>query len=316
MSDFQKLRRSSSIEKLTKALDKQNTYSKNKDDRYWQPTVDKAGNGFAVIRFLDAPAVDGADADPFVRIFKHAFEGPSGKWYIELNRSTIGQSDPVSELNKRLWDTGSKENQKTVSKQKRKLSYVSNIQVINDPAHPENNGKTFLYSYGKKIMDKIKDKAGITEDGTKPDFVDPDEVKFDAFNFWEGANFKLKIRKVEGYRNYDKSEFDKQSAVADDDAKIEVLWKSLHSLKALIDPKNFKSYDDLKVKLITVLGGDSGGAAGGTARSAETVNAGAEPDEVEEVPTSAQADAEIAAAVSVGDDDEEDFSKFEKLATL
>ena len=316
MVDFHKLKKTSSIQKLSKAIEQQTGGGKfAADTRYWQPEVDKAGNGFAVIRFLDAPKVDGEDADPFVVLYSHSFKGPTGQWYIENSRTTVGQDDPVSELNSKLWGTGTEDNKSRARNQARRTSFISNILVVNDPAHPENNGKVFLYSYGKKIMAKIKDKAGLVDEeaGADAKFKDPDAKEFNPFNFWEGADFKLTIRKVEGYRNYDKSEFKEQSGLfGGDDKKIEKLWEGLHSLKAEIAAGKFKPYAELKTKMEKVLG--LAGAEGAVAARAP---AGDQP--TEEVPTSKQADAEIAAATAttassakVEDDDE--FAEFAALS--
>lgn len=212
------------------------------DDRFWKPSVDKAGNGQAVLRFLPAPA---GEELPWVRVFDHGFQGPTGKWYIENSLTTINKPDPVGELNSELWNSGIEANKEIARKQKRRLSYISNVLVIRDPANPENEGKVFLYKYGKKIFDKIKDVMQPTFEDEKP--VNP-------FDLWEGANFKLRIRQVEGYRNYDKSEFDGPAPLSDDDAELERIWKQSHSLAAFLDPSNFKSYDELKAKLNAVLG--------------------------------------------------------------
>lgn len=212
------------------------------DDRFWKPSVDKAGNGQAVLRFLPAPA---GEELPWVRVFDHGFQGPTGKWYIENSLTTINKPDPVGELNSELWNSGIEANKEIARKQKRRLSYISNVLVVRDPANPENEGKVFLYKYGKKIFDKIKDVMQPTFEDEKP--VNP-------FDLWEGANFKLRIRQVEGYRNYDKSEFDGPAALDEDDAKLESVWKQTHSLAAFLDPSNFKSYDELKTKLNAVLG--------------------------------------------------------------
>lgn len=313
MTDFARLKKTSSIQKLSKAIEAQAGRGKfAPDPRFWQPEVDKAGNGFAVIRFLDAPKVDGADADPFVVMYSHSFKGPTGQWYIENSRTTIGQDDPVSEFNSKLWATGTDENKKRAQNQARRTSFISNILVVNDPAHPENNGKVFLYSYGKKIMNKIKDKAGLAdaEAGADSKFKDPDVVEFNPFNFWEGADFKLTIRKVEGYRNYDKSEFKEQSALfGGDDSKIEELWKNLYSLKAEIAAEKFKPYTELKTKMEKVLG---------LAGSEGAVSARAQAP-AEEATTPAQADAEIAQAVtssaeSTTADQDEEFAEFAALS--
>jgi len=234
------------FESLMKEVEKLDQPKKShKDEREWKPTVDAAGNGYSVIRFLPAPK--GEDM-PWVQRWDHGFQGPSGKWYIENSLTTLKQSDPVSELNSELWATGVEANKDIARKQKRRLSYYANILVVDDPKNPENNGQVFLYKFGKKIFDKIKDVM-------QPEFQD--ETPRNPFDFWEGANFKLKIRQVEGYRNYDKSEFDDSSAIADDDATIEAIWDKQYSIAEYIDPKNFKSYDELKKHLDVVLGSAS-----------------------------------------------------------
>ena len=219
------------------------TEKRGDDDRFWKPTVDKAGNGQAVIRFLPAPP---GEELPWVRVWDHGFQGPTGKWYIENSLTTINKPDPVGELNSELWNSGIEANKEIARKQKRRLSYYSNILVIKDPANPENEGQVFLYKYGKKIFDKIKDVM-------QPTFEDEQPVN--PFDLWEGANFKLRIRQVEGYRNYDKSEFDGPSALSDDDDQMEKVWKKTNSLATFLDPSNFKSYDELKTKLNMVLSG-------------------------------------------------------------
>lgn len=230
-----------------------------KDDRFWQPEVDKAGNGYAVIRFLPPPK--GEDL-PWVRIWNHAFQGPTGKWYIENSLTTLSKQDPVSELNTELWNSGSEDNRNIARKQKRKLTYISNVYIVKDPAHPENEGKTFLFKFGKKIFDKIKDIS-------QPNTAFPDEKQINPFDFWEGANFRLKIRNLDGYRNYDKSEFEKPDAISKDDSVIEKIWLSQYSLTELLDPKYFKSYDFLKQKFESVIGTGNGLSA---TRKAEDVN--------------------------------------------
>jgi len=251
MSDFSQFKRNrNSLEKLTKAIQDttQPAESGSKEDtRFWQPEVDKAGNGMAIIRFLPGSSIDGDDALPWVRVFNHGFQGPGG-WYIENSLTTLGQKDPVSEYNSTLWNSGIEANKEIARKQKRRLTYISNILVISDPKHPENEGQIKLYKYGKKIFDKINETMN-------PEF--PDEKPVNPFDFWEGANFKLKIRQVEGYRNYDKSEFESPTPLFDgDDDKLEALWKKEYSLKEFLDPKHFKSYDLLKAKLDKVLGFD------------------------------------------------------------
>ena len=211
------------------------------DDRKWKPTVDKAGNGYAVIRFL--PGKDGEV--PFVRYWDHGFKGPTGQWYIEKSLTSIGQQDPVSEMNSQLWATESDDNRALVRERKRRLHYVTNILVESDPSNPENEGKVFLYEFGKKIFDKIMDMM-------QPQFQD--ETPVDPFDFWEGASFKLKIRNVEGYRNYDKSEFSSPSSLRDGDEELEVIYNQMYDLNEFTDPSNYKTYDELKAKLARVLG--------------------------------------------------------------
>jgi hypothetical protein len=241
-ADLKKQSRAGSLtEKLIKQVEKLNSAESSSDDRFWKPEVDKSGNGYAVIRFLPAP--EGCEL-PWAQVWSHAFQGPGG-WYIENSLTTLGQKDPVGEYNRVLWNTGSDRDKETARKQKRKLSYYSNIYVVSDPAHPENEGRVFLYKFGKKIYDKITE-------AMQPQFAD--EKAINPFDFWEGANFKLKIRKVEGYWNYDKSEFEKPSALLDDDDKLERIYKGLNDLNEFSAAKNFKSYEDLKKRFDYVLG--------------------------------------------------------------
>jgi hypothetical protein len=250
MSDFSALKRNrNAFDSLKKAMEVPSSTAEagSKDDtRFWQPEVDKAGNGMAIIRFLPAPAADGDDALPWVRVFNHGFQGPGG-WYIENSLTTLNQKDPVSEYNSILWNSGIEANKEIARKQKRRLTYISNILVVSDPKNPENEGQIKLYKYGKKIFDKISE-------AMNPEFAD--ETPLNPFDFWEGANFKIKIRQVEGYRNYDKSEFDSITPVDGDDAALEAIWKKEYSLKEFLEPKQFKSYDALKAKLDKVLGLD------------------------------------------------------------
>tara|TARA_B100000965_G_scaffold200378_1_gene167284 strand:- start:6106 stop:6978 length:873 start_codon:yes stop_codon:yes gene_type:complete len=227
-------------QKLVKEVEKMNTTSGG-DDRLWKLDVDKSGNGYAVIRFLPAP--DGEDL-PFVKLYSHAFQGPGG-WFIENSLTTLGQKDPVSEYNTTLWNNGTDAGKDTARKQKRKLTYISNIYVVKDPANPENEGKVFLYKYGKKIFDKLT--AAM-----QPEFEDEEAI--DPFDFWQGANFKLKAKNVAGYRNYDSSEFTATSPLLDDDDALEALWKKEYSLAELVASDQFKSYDELKKRLEYVLG--------------------------------------------------------------
>lgn len=243
--------RSSSFDKLNSQLQKMNAPSgRNSDDGYWKLEVDKAGNGYAVIRFLPAPENEDM---PFVQMWDHGFQGPGG-WYIENSLTTLKQDDPVSEYNSKLWnDDGSHTAKEQVRKQKRRLSYHSNIYVVRDTAHPENEGKVFKYKFGKKIFDMLND-------AMNPQYED--ESPINPFDFWEGADFKLKARNVEGYRNYDKSEFAAQGVISDSDGnalseeQMEAVWKQQSSLQEIVDPKNFKPYAELKAKLHKVLGLD------------------------------------------------------------
>ena len=275
------------------------------DARFWKPEVDKAGNGFAVIRFLPAPSEEDV---PFVRIWDHAFKGPGG-WYIEKSLTTLGEKDPVSEYNSDLWNNVATEAaKKQVREQKRRLSFVSNIYVVKDPSHPENEGKVFLYRYGKKIFDKLN--AAMN-----PEFED--EQPLNPFDLWEGANFKLKIRKVEGYQNYDKSEFDTPGALLDDDGELEAVWKSEHPLQPFLDRSNFKSYDELKGRLYKALGLD--GSPARTQTRAESYEEDESPF-VEEAPAAPPPRAKAAApkaqkkAEVVALDEDEDLDYFKKLA--
>jgi hypothetical protein len=273
---------------------------KSSDDRFWQPEVDKAGNGYAVIRFL--PPSKGEEI-PFQRVWNHGFQGPAGKWYIENSLTTIGKTDPVSEYNTELWNSGSEANKEIARKQKRKLTYYSNILVVKDPAHPENEGKVFLYKFGKKIFDKIKDMA-------EPQFED--EKPVNVFDFWTGANFKLKIRNVEGYRNYDKSEFDSPAPIADSDEEIETIWNKQHALLEFVDPKNFKSYDELKKKFDMVMG--IGGTAQATKRAEEVELEDPFEPQVKVQKTEAKREEKAPAKDIDFDDDDESISYFAKLA--
>lgn len=247
MSSFANLKRNSgsSLDKLSKAIESLNSTNYNNDeDKYWKCEVDKSGNGYAIIRFLPAPPQDGDDSIPFQKYYDHGFQGVGG-WYIEKSLTTINKPDPCSEYNSQLWSSGIEANKEIARKQKRRLHYVSNVYIVKDPKHPENEGKTFLFRYGKKIMEKLTG-------AMNPQFED--ETPFDPFHLWTGANFKLKIRKVDGYQNYDSAEFDTPGPLKDDDDELEAIWKSEHSLLEIVDQKNFKTYDELKSKLDRVLG--------------------------------------------------------------
>ena len=264
------------------------------DDRIWKPSVDKAGNGYAVLRFL--PAAEG-ESDPWIQYWDHGFKGPTGRWYIERSLTSIGQDDPVSELNSKLWNSGRDEDKATARKQKRNLHYVSNIQVMDDPGNPANNGKVMLFVYGKKIFD-------IILDAMQPQFADEDPIN--PFDFWDGAFFKLKIRQVDGYRNYDKSEFAKPKPLDEDDAVLEGVYKELHSLSEFNGPKNYKSYDELKTKLTQVLG--DGGMAMSTAEQVTL-------EDSISAPIAQTVAAPSALALTADDDDEDEtLSYFNQLA--
>lgn len=290
-TSFANLKKSqkTSLDSLVKAAEKLTTRTDNaRDQRLWKPEVDKSGNGYAVLRFLPAPK---SEDDPWVKIYDHGFQGPGG-WYIENSRTTLGagEKDPLSEHNSMLWNSGIESNKDIARKQKRRLKYYSNILVVKDPANPQNEGKVFLYQYGAKIFEKLKN-------AMQPEFED--ETPVNPFDLWEGANFKLKIRNYEGYRNYDKSEFESASPVDGEDSRLEEIWNSQYSLVEFLDPKNFKSYEELLTRLSRVLGNDTKPdlrvvTAAPEARSAPAV-------EADSVPWST-------------DEDDESLSFFKKLA--
>ena len=242
---FADLKKQSSLgsltQKLVKEVEKMNTTGGGADERLWKPELDKTGNGYAVIRFLPSP--DGEDI-PWAKLYSHAFQGPGG-WYIENSLTTTGGKDPVSDYNRELWNSGNESDKDTVRKQKRKLSYYSNIYVVKDQVNPQNEGKVFLFKYGKKIFDKVME-------AMQPEFED--ETPINPFDFWQGANFKLKIVKKDGYWNYDKSEFDAVSPLLEDDDALEALWKKQYSLTAVTAADQFKTYDVLEKRLKYVLG--------------------------------------------------------------
>jgi|SRR6056300_1563131 len=284
-SNFDKLTKQ--LEKSTQVTDKGKDYS---DDRFWKPELDKSGNGYALIRFL--PAVDGEDV-PWARVWSHAFQDKGG-WYIENSLTTLNQKDPVSEENTRLWNTGVEADKEIARKRKRKLSYFANILVVSDPKHPENEGQVKLYKFGKKIFDKITE-------AMQPEFED--ESPINPFDFWKGANFKLKIRKVDGYWNYDKSEFEAPSQVADADEKIDEIWKKQYALKPFLAASNFKSYDELKEKLNKVITGTR------TVETAEDIDL--PPMSSKPVATTKEV---IEEEVDTASDDDDNLSYFSKLA--
>jgi len=306
MVDFANLKRNSgsSINKLNDQLKKLNTNENqsSKDDRFWYPATDKTGNGYAVIRFLPAP---GEEDVPFVRVFEHGFKGPAGTWYIEKSLTTIGQNDPVSEYNSQLWNSTTDDQspaRKQAREQKRKLNYISNIYVVKDPANPENEGKVMLFKYGKKIFDKINE-------AMNPAFADEEAIN--PFDLWTGANFKIKIRQVAGYRNYDSSEFEASGPLSKDDDKLEKIWKSEYSLQDFIDPKNFKSYEDLKRKMNAVLGLNEAAAARREVFEDPIERAEASSPRAAAAPKFASADDSPPFSV---DDDDDDLSYFKNLA--
>ena len=242
-ADFKK-RSQSSINELTKKIEETNKKESFKDDRFWRPELDKSSNGYAVIRFL--PAVEGEDL-PWAKYYSHGFQGKGG-WFIENCPTTLGKKCPVCESNSELWNSGIEKDKDIARNRKRRLHYTANIMIVSDPANPQNEGKVFLYKFGKKIFDKINE-------AMNPEFADEEAIN--PFDFWAGADFKLKVRKVAGYINYDKSEFDSSSALLEgDDAKLEELWKSQYALSEFTDEANFKSYDELKVKRDSTLGAD------------------------------------------------------------
>ena len=287
------LRRANTLDKLLSQVQAESAPQEKKsyvDERLWKPELDKSGNGYAVIRFLPAP--EGEEL-PWVKVWKHAFQGPTGKWFIENSLTTLNQKDPVSEYNSQLWNSGLESDKEIARKQKRKLEYYSNIYVVSDSKHPENEGKVFLFRYGKKIFDKMM--AAM-----QPEFED--ETPINPFDFWEGANFKLKIRKVDGYWNYDASSFENVSALKDNDDDLNAIWKTQYSLQEFLAPTNFKSYDELKKRLDDVLSGTV------------TASAAAMMDEdVVETPVMKSEPAPSMPSVDA-DEEEDTMSYFQKLA--
>ena len=288
-SDFGKI--SSAFDKVANPQSSQNSYA---DDRFWRLEGDKSGNGTATIRFL--PRVEG-DELPWVRIFSHGFQGPTGKWYIENSLTTLGENDPVGELNTQLWNSGSEANKEIARKQKRRLSFIANILIISDPKHPENEGKVFLWKFGKKIFDKIMDKARPTFEDEKP---------VNVFDLWEGANFKLRMRKKDGYANYDESVFTEPSAISENENTMLKIVNSQYKLSEFIDRKNFKSYDELKRKLNDVLSGD--------AFSTKSAAQMAEQDDIPVASAKSIPSAPAPKMPEMNDDDDDVMSFFEKIA--
>lgn len=289
-TDFSKI--SGEFEKIANPSSGTKSYA---DDRFWKLEPDKVGNARATIRFL--PRTEG-DELPWVRIFSHGFKGPTGKWYIENSLTTLDEADPVGELNTRLWNSGVEANMKIARDQKRRLSYIANVYIVSDPNHPENNGQVRLFKFGKKIFDMIMDKARPTFEDEKP---------VNVFDLWEGANFKLTMRKVEGYTNYDQSTFSDPSPIADSEESILVIVNKQYKLGEFLAPSNFKSYGDLKKKLASVL--DSGDSI----TTAEAISE-ERPDMDLRQPASKPAPAPAAAkAAKVLDDEEDPMAYFTNL---
>ena len=289
------LRNQNSLDKLLQQVQKDDSPTTEKksyvDERLWKPQVDKSGNGYAVLRFL--PAIEGEEM-PWVRVWNHAFQGPTGQWYIENSLTTLNKNDPVSEYNSQLWNSGVESDKEIARKQKRKLQYFANVYIVEDTMNPENTGKVMLYRFGKKIFDKLME-------AMQPEFAD--ETPINPFDMWEGANFKLKIRKVDGYWNYDKSEFESPSQLKPTDEELEAIYKKEHSLAEFLAPSNFKSYDELKTRLDTVLSG-----------TVATKTAAAMVEE-DEVPFKPDFKSEPAPVMATADAEEDDaMSYFEKLA--
>jgi hypothetical protein len=304
MVDFATLKnnRSKSLDKLNSQLSQiaQKSYTDPNEGKFWKPSRDKAGNGFAIIRFLPAP--NGEDM-PFVRLWDHGFQGPTGLWYIENSLTTINKDDPVSELNSKLWNSGVEADKEQARKQKRRLHYIANVYVIKDSANPDNDGKVFLFKFGKKIFDKLNDLMN-------PQFED--EKPVNPFDLWEGANFRLKIRQFEGYANYDKSEFDSPEPLFEDDAKLENVWKAEHSLQEIVDPKHFKPYAELKAKLYRVLN-LTGDQVDGNRKAEDEVDEDLDMSRFSKSESQQEMKQSQSSMDSVDDDDDEDLAKFRSL---
>ena len=295
---FATMKKQNSLDSLLGAAQKESAPQEKKsyvDERLWKPTMDKSGNGYAVIRFL--PACEGEDL-PWAKVWNHAFQGPTGQWFIENSLTTLGNNDPVSEYNSKLWNSGVESDKEIARKQKRKLQYFANIYVVSDSANPLNEGKVFLYRFGKKIFDKVME-------AMQPAFED--ESPINPFDFWNGANFKLKLRKVDGYWNYDKSEFEGVSALSDDDTVLEDIYKKQYPLAEFTAASNFKSYDELKTRLDMVLSG--------TVAANTTVQTLMEDEPTATLTVDTKESPAPTVTVSADDNDEDDaMSYFEKLA--
>ena len=297
---FAALKKSSgNFDKLQVELEKLNKPVTNSfdDNRFWKPELDKTGNGYAIIRFLPQP--DGEEL-PWVRLWSHAFSGPGG-WFIENSLTTINKSDPVSEYNTELWNSGIESDKDVARKQKRILKYYANVYIVSDSKHPENEGQVRLFKFGKKIFDKITEAMNPAFD---------DEEALNPFDLWKGADFKLKIRKVDGFWNYDKSEFASPKALLDDDKELETVWKTEHSLKAFVEPAEFKTYDELKEKLHRVL---TGSGVGKTTAEVYSIGSGTTTVEVDKtMPTPVRTESTLGKNDAPNDDDT--LSYFAKLA--
>lgn len=301
MSSFASMKKQSSsgLDKLAKAVEALNTDKGDKQDNYWRLEVDKAGNGMATIRFLPSSQHDGEDSLPWVKTYSHGFQGPGG-WLIDNCLTTKGEQCPICEHNSALWNTGLQDNKDKVSKQKRKLNYVSNVYIVSDPKHPENEGKVFLFRYGKKIFDKLTE-------AMNPQFAD--EEKVNPFDLWTGANFKLKSRKVDGYQNYDKSEFETAGPLSTNDEELEKIWKSEYGLQELVSDKEFKTYDVLKARLdkVLALSGESAPTGRKTvAEEAKSSRPAFSRDETQDIP--------MGKSSSAGSEDDTDY--FSRLAAM
>ena len=304
---FSDLKKQSSLgsltQKLVKEVEKMSTSGGGADERLWKPELDKTGNGYAVIRFLPAP--DSEDL-PWAKMYSHAFQGPGG-WYIENSLTTTGGKDPVSEYNRELWNSGNEADKDTVRKQKRKLSYYANIYVVKDPTNPQNEGGVFLYKFGKKIFDKVME-------AMQPEFED--ETPINPFDFWQGANFKLKIVKKDGFWNYDKSEFDKVSPLLEDDDALEALWKKEYSLTAITAADQFKPYEDLQKRLKYVLGQKPARRVDEEVFDEDNSRTQVSADYPSSKPdfASRRAEETVTAAVGSSSDEDDALSYFQKLA--
>ena len=294
---FATMKKQNSLDSLLGAAQKESAPQEKKsyvDERLWKPTMDKSGNGYAVIRFL--PACEGEDL-PWAKVWNHAFQGPTGQWFIENSLTTLGNNDPVSEYNSKLWNSGVESDKEIARKQKRKLQYFSNIYVVSDSANPQNEGGVFLYRFGKKIFDKVLE-------AMQPAFED--ESPINPFDFWNGANFKLKLRKVDGYWNYDKSEFEGVSALSEDDDVLEGIYKKQYSLNEFTAASNFKSYDELKTRLDMVLSG--------TVAANTTVQTLMEDEPTASLTVDTKETPAPTVTVSADDNEDDAMSYFEKLA--